>query len=421
MSGIEISSGGAIAVDSTTLRTAAARCRGISTHLQEAIHGMREADAVLGDVRFAWDPGTPIGQIGPVDELDDAVAEMHVNLLHAADLYDAVEVLAERKITELDLPTLIGLYADTGLGKDVFTEALEWLTMWAQHPDGQFFVKYEGEVSNMTTMALAIRALLGAAGLGVRDLVPGVTWPKKPATGVSVSLTKPPTVGQAPDTLTDVAKRIPTGQTATIRVEKYEMPDGTQRFTVYIPGTRTGDDTFDMDSNLEMYLDSDDTAASYEAVRQALEQAGAEPGDSVIAVGHSQGGMIAELLAQDPTYNTTGTYSFGSPIEAEAPTDSLHIVVRNSEDAVPLLTGGGYPGQNGSRDSFVVTRETGELTVDLDDMELDAHQLQEYIETAQLIDASDDPRVDAMRDQLAELDTATKVTVYEFNPDQQEE
>jgi hypothetical protein len=207
-----------------------------------------------------------------------------------------------------------------------------------------------------------------------------------------------------PASLAEAASRIPAGD-ARIRVEKYAMADGTRQYAVYVAGTNAGEDTepFDMASNLQLY--SGQRSASYGAVEAALREAGARPGDTVHAFGHSQGAMVLERLALEGDYDTRTLVSFGSPVHADVGADTLSVSVRHTDDPVAALQSGGHPGVVGATGSFVVERVADPLP-GLHDLQLPAHQMSEYRETAGLIDVSDDPRVDSLREVFAGLQRA---------------
>ena len=70
-------------------------------------------------------------------------------------------------------------------------------------------------------------------------------------------------------------------------------------------------------------------------------------------------------------------------------------------------------GSVGAPGSFVV-EVSADPDIDLDDAQAPAHRLSAYTETAALVDASSDPRVDAVRSLFDELATATSVEVVEY-------
>ncbi|MDX2376148.1 hypothetical protein M4I32_04965 [Microbacterium sp. LRZ72] len=218
---------------------------------------------------------------------------------------------------------------------------------------------------------------------------------------------------QAPVGLTQVATRIPGGAAARVRVERYDMPAGRREWVVYVAGTQSfggGDELFDMDSNLELY--GGRGAASSDAVAAALADAGHREGETVHAVGHSQGAMIASMLAaSDPDVRTL--VGFGSPVLPPASADVLSVDVRHSDDVVAALAGPPVPGPSGAPGSFIAERLADPLP-GIRDGWLPAHQMDGYIETAALIDASTDPRARGLSGLWAHLGDAESVTATEY-------
>ncbi|MBD5785770.1 hypothetical protein IF650_06210 [Cellulosimicrobium terreum] len=100
---------------------------------------------------------------------------------------------------------------------------------------------------------------------------------------------------------------------------------GADAWVVAIPGTQLGeeDNVFSMTSNLVL-MDSDVErrvqADGARAVLAAMADAGIAPGDDVLLVGHSQGGMIAATVAAASvgTYSVRHVVTAGSPVAGHA-------------------------------------------------------------------------------------------------------
>ncbi len=217
----------------------------------------------------------------------------------------------------------------------------------------------------------------------------------------------------APTTLADAAERVPTGA-ARVRVETYSMPDGSKQYAVYVAGMKDGAvsggrDPWDNESNVQLW--GGETSASYAATLDALDAAGAGPGDVVHAFGHSQGAMITSHLALEGGYDTRTLVSFGSPVEADVGPGTLSVGIRHTDDLVGALAGGGHAAPVGAAGSFIVERVAGGASEGI----LPAHGMASYAQTAALVDASSDPRVDAVRGTLAELGTAVSVEAVEYS------
>ena len=262
----------------------------------------------------------------------------------------------------------------------------------------------------------------GTAGLAatIRSQDLGVIPREARLTGVADAvrlreLPVPAGTTAAPASLAEAAARIPSTAAGRVRVERYTMPDGSRQFAVYIRGTTSGGygqrDAFDSKSNLELY--GGQRSASYAATRAALRDAGARPGDVVHAVGHSQGAMIASRLALEGGYDMKTLVTFGSPVEADVGDGTLRVAVRHTDDPVAALQGGGYDTAVGAQGSFVAERLADPLPT-REDLTLGAHHLATYEETAAMIDASADPRVDQVRERFAGLEAAVAVEVTEY-------
>lgn len=256
-------------------------------------------------------------------------------------------------------------------------------------------------------------ALLGATGmlglLGSRVLVDGPVRVDRSATR---AIDPPSGVG-------DLADRVPSAgaDAAQIRIERYGDGDD-PRWIVYVGGTVefglvAGEQTHDMTSNLhgiaddseldELRLAGADSGAGERAVREALQQAGVQPGDPLLAVGHSGGGVIAAKLAADPELNVVGAVTLGAPV-ASAPTrEGVGVLsIEHEEDFVPATGGSGHPSDERVTVSRSVLAE-GERYETL----VPAHQLARYRDTAALIDGSDEARLAEFRALVGEVTGGT--------------
>jgi hypothetical protein len=185
-----------------------------------------------------------------------------------------------------------------------------------------------------------------------------------------------------------------------IKVEKYVDADGDPSYIVYLGGTvdmnaLPSGEAFDMTSNVTSMGAGD--GASYRAAVEAMRDAGIQPGDPVFEVGYSQGGLLAVQLEQSGDYNVQGVVTLGSPVgqlETEAPT----LTISHSEDLVPAI--GGLDTASG--DDRVLVRRTlyDDAPIPTGDA-FPSHDLGAYRETAGLVDASKDRRVEKFIDDAA--------------------
>ena len=221
---------------------------------------------------------------------------------------------------------------------------------------------------------------------------------------VSLSASASRPVG-APTDLSELVDRIPTAS-AQVRVESYPTPTSTN-WIVYIAGTRTpklsGPEPFDMRSNLAEVGGA--PAASQAAVEQAMTQAGVRPGDRVVLVGHSQGGMVAARIAESGRYRVVECVTAGAPlgtIASAVPT----LAIEHRQDVIPALAGATEP--SASRVTYVT-----DAPPNAERSFIGPHQLREYQQTATAVDRSTDPAIVETRARLRTFATGTG-TVSEF-------
>jgi pimeloyl-ACP methyl ester carboxylesterase len=113
-------------------------------------------------------------------------------------------------------------------------------------------------------------------------------------------------------------------------------------------------------------------------------------------VGHSLGGIAAAGLASSPRFTqahqVTHVVTMGSPVgRMPVPAGIEVLSLEHSQDAVPRLDGQPNPG----RSTWVtVSRDLGDSGVDRASQ---AHDTKLYIDTAALVDESDDPSVATWR------------------------
>ena len=180
-------------------------------------------------------------------------------------------------------------------------------------------------------------------------------------------------------------------------IEVIEVDNGGQKaYVVVVPGTQSagdgvgGDNPFD-EAGIAEGLGYG-SAEINKAVLRALQEAGAEKGASVVAVGYSQGGIHAMNLAADELflneYDMKYVLTAGSPVGGVVPAaSSLHLEHR--QDWVP--GGDATPGPD-TRDRVTVTLNQPVRTPEGEDGGLGpGHRLSNYTDGARLVAASDDP------------------------------
>jgi len=176
--------------------------------------------------------------------------------------------------------------------------------------------------------------------------------------------------------------RIPDTDTP-IRIDTYRHPDGTGHVEVFIAGTAefnrdSGGSAFDMSSNLALVAGL--SSASMIATQKAMAAAGVRRTESVVFVGHSQGGAVAARLAESGRYTTAGLITIGAPTGSVPITGNYPaLLIEHRDDVVPLL-GGAREDTN----AYVVTARSDALPGDV----IGAHAREGYVTTAQRIDDS---------------------------------
>ncbi|GGI46868.1 hypothetical protein BCL57_001018 [Agromyces flavus] len=263
------------------------------------------------------------------------------------------------------------------------------------------------EVPENASMVVAAAGLVGLVA-GTTALVEtpvGVRRADPPATSPTGA---PSAIAPAPRGIGDLADRVPPSEADApqVRIERYAGADG-PRWVVYSAGTadftvEPGAEPYDSTSNVHMVAESaglpTTRGAGERAIRQAMDQAGIAPGDPIVLVGHSAGGLAAANLAADPSLDVVAAVNLGGPIGQVDTGDVPTLSVEHSEDFVPATGGHGVaaPGR------IVVERSVGEL-VHGDAAAVPAHALTAYRGTAEAIDASDDERLREFRARITEF------------------
>ncbi|MEO5851628.1 MAG: hypothetical protein ABIQ15_03865 [Nocardioides sp.] len=180
-------------------------------------------------------------------------------------------------------------------------------------------------------------------------------------------------------------------------VEIQTLPGEPPVHVVYLPGAddlattpwSADGDVRDQPTNL---LAVSGTSTSYaDGILESMRLAGIRPGEPVLLVGHSQGGIVASQLAAHPEgFQVAGVVTAGSPVAGQGPyPEGTHVLsLEHRGDVVPLVEG--EPNADAAN----------HVTVTFDDHEDDVagnHDLAHYVRGAAAVDASDDPSL------LAEL------------------
>lgn len=119
-----------------------------------------------------------------------------------------------------------------------------------------------------------------------------------------------------------------------ITITEVVGPDGEVRYRVNIPSTQqwmpNGDGINDIGSDANAKFGTEQTQLE-QAVIDAMQRAGIEPGDSVLLTGWSLGGITAANLAADSDF--TSTYSVDGIVVSGSPIDDVNI-----DTSIPVLS-----------------------------------------------------------------------------------
>jgi pimeloyl-ACP methyl ester carboxylesterase len=234
-----------------------------------------------------------------------------------------------------------------------------------------------------------------------------------PENKIQIAERPPSAVYQKPENLSGLASRL-NNPSGNIRIESYASPQG-RVLVVYLPGTAewnplAKEKAFDVRSDVEL-LGTSEKSSSYRAANAALSAFGAKETDRLILVGYSQGGMIAADLAQQDR-NVIGVVTMGAPIANETLPSGLPVIsLEHSNDVVPTLAGATNP--------ITENWATATRHVELDPGEnvLKAHNMSEYVATANLADSSTDAGLVRLRGELfREINECDFVAAKEYAP-----
>lgn len=254
---------------------------------------------------------------------------------------------------------------------------------------------------------LAAGRAISVAGPMIRSLAEGAVPMLEPRPiNVSEGLTTHVRADTSPAGLLGMAKAVDDSGDGQIEVVQVEN-GGRRAFIVVIPGTQPGKPPGGNNPLDEAGIAEGLGYGSEHmtpAILSALEQAGAEAHDQVVAVGYSQGGVHAMNLGQDKAflaqYDLKYVLTAGSPVGGITPAPGISTLhLEHRQDWVPGSDGTLSPD---TKDRVTVTLTNRVLTVPGEDAGLGpGHKLSNYEAGARAVAASTDPSLVASTAALA--------------------
>jgi pimeloyl-ACP methyl ester carboxylesterase len=202
-----------------------------------------------------------------------------------------------------------------------------------------------------------------------------------------------------------------------VRVVWKRVPDGTVQsaYIVDIPGTKVwnlpGPRPAVNDTGTNLRALGNEATAYQRGIDEALARAGARPGDPVMLVGHSQGGIVAAQAARDfvqsGRYSVTHVVTAGSPVAQVGVPRSVQVLsIENRHDIVPRLDGRDNP-DAANRVTVTVDQQNGSAGAN--------HALGKvYVPAAAGVDRSGHPSVRAYVDSAARFFGGDTVSTRRF-------
>ncbi len=452
----------AYGVDTEEIQRRAGEIDGVVERLSGVVGGLRRAQG-----RLAPRAHLAAGGWAVVGRIEEAIGRIVAQQQEAAKLASSVRIAAARyELAEAAARERIpapGLLAPATMRVPLLFGPLRSLAEWIDRPQFDHalwaqalrMVPREVEVeapgalpmplaplmSGMRTGEAVLRGMMAGFGMGqrhpggagaghaVREVAnglmphtPGSTvrvarslaFALGPSTRVDVYEVEPP-AGTSSEPVSTVAGALETlaplypdagGAPGGFRIDKLTAPDGSVAWEVFVPGSQGVADSNPLSwrNNPAAFIGLD--AASTQMVFTAMRAVGVKPTQPVVVTGHSQGGMVAVNVANHPRakeYSIEGVITAGSPISNLAAPEGLTLALEHTEDPVPGLDDASNAVEPGT---VTVERPLHASSDPLDQAVTDAtgsHDLPAYVRTAELVDASQDPRILQMTDLLERI------------------
>ncbi|RJU02472.1 hypothetical protein D6T65_07785 [Arthrobacter frigidicola] len=370
----------------------------------------------VGGIRFQW------------EELDRAAAELGglaeaVREVSAALVYLSLEL--ER--TRLAAGWLPG-GRDAGAAGRAVAEALDA----ARRRTSDSGDELQETADRITRARLAYLAADTAARLAVFGATESVELSARAAAAAAaregllvpgpLALTAPAEVEQVAfgGTLEAIADRLAAVEAAppgSFEILSTDGPAGPV-YLVILPGTQPAEPGNPFDATGIAEAVNEDSRYVGAAVAQALREAGARPGETVLLAGYSQGGMHAMNLAAGGavggTYDVRLVVTLGSPTGWEPTGAAEYLHLEHAADTVPALDGGPAPDEP----NRVTVRAESPVPAlpagpGAEGKGLGAaHKLATYAQAAALVDSSDLPSLAPAAAALAAIGGGAQRRLY---------
>lgn len=434
---IDVTQGAVVAVDPDELRLVATRIEKAAFHASSAMVEVSAADALQRDTPIPelhgmWPCG--IGVFEDCRALHEEASTLARGLRLAADTYELVELRTLEAMGGAGDPAIARSMDSLYLRYPESREMADHLwRAWHSLTGSELVDNWaESGVHAGLVMAVFVSQLVRArtrTGLGRGSLgVPARVAARAGRVSGTSNRFVPMDVMRvrergAPPTLAASLMRIPSGEStdlsdrARVRIEKYRLADGSEKFVAYLSGSREMPwqtrDPFSWSNNVGLYV-GEPHSAGYDFVLEALERAGAGAGSVVDVNGFSQGSMLAQRLATDSDFDVQRVTTIGAPLHVPMGDEVTSLTLTHDDDPVAALSDGGSPMRLGDDDSLLVTRTFDDTARGLEKWSVNAHRVSAYADTARIFEESGDPRGDEVRAYFEELSRATLVESFSY-------